>query len=338
MANPNVTIIKGLLNKYPGYDDETPLLKMFGPDEREEDATIKFDIVDWGQGMAQDVAPGAETPLGEDVVIDSLTIEMGEIGEKVPVSYTELTGLREPGTQARKWVNKWRQQADQLRTRVNRNKEYKVGTLLTAGTVTVTLQGTSISKSYDFSIPGGNKITDSPLWSAHTTADPFTGIMNAIQTVYPSIGLMNAKKFGLCNFTTWNHMHQCDKVRSVVASFLNPVARGEAPITPEAVAAFGKPFHGLEDIFVMGHGYKNSAGTFVPYIADGKFIIFVPMVKGFKLVSLHNGPWGMLQEHGIVVDEYPDPKEPKLRNWTRARTTWFPGLKYPGWVIVLTVL
>lgn len=146
--------------------------------------------------------------------------------------------------------------------------------LLTTGTITLASNGQSYT--YDYGMPGDNKITVTKGW-AQSDADPVKDITDA-----QKVALRKGHKLtrAMCNTNCLNALLNNTNIKNTLYVFAN----GNISITVNDVRKYIEDKTGIT-IYVNDYGYVNEAGNFTGYFADD---IFVLMPEG-PLGETHYG-------------------------------------------------
>lgn len=164
-----------------------------------------------------------------------------------------------------------------LETRIEYNRAQAL-------TGTFALSDNGVIRTVDYGVPAGNKPTAGTLWSNVAAATPAVNIMAWLQ-LFRGVGRGVTCYY---NQITAQYLAQNEQLRdlfrqSSLAGELGPANVGKLLA---ALVGDGNPV----EFKIDDAGYTSDAGTFTPFIANGKFLMLCNPPKGQKLGAFKTTP------------------------------------------------
>jgi Phage major capsid protein E len=210
-----------------------------------------------------DGQPGRVSRVG----VNRYSMDPGVYGDVIQIDETELTIGREPGSlggpiDLSKTILR---RQDQLIDRaINRLRQISAK-LLIEGTFTVTSEDGQVKHTDTFSIQTQDAAVE---WSEHATATPLADLRTLALKARGHSVVFDHRATLLMNRVTFNHLiantntDDLGRYRADYSTGLIPLRIDTANTILAA--------ENLPKIEIYDEGYLDAAGTFVPFIADGK--------------------------------------------------------------------
>lgn len=297
---------------------------------------IEYDVLEASLGMTRAHNVGADPKLVELPGQSRKRMGTGYWKETYRIDEAQLLYARREGTYNQRAgrdlvVLRSKQQDDRLESRL----EWLSWQPFVAGQLAVDENG--VKYTVDYSIPVDNKpeLTGNALWSAITTADPITNIINWL-LLYRGTGARGVTAY--FNMKIAGYLAQNSKIRDLLEN-----TQYAQFMSAQNVAGALKLLFPQLDFVVYDEGYADEAGTFYPFIPDNKFIIRGEGMVGEKLidfastVSLHNGTLENPQpgKFAVIEDKTGNNKNPYID--ITVGIYGIPRVFHPNWIIVATV-
>lgn len=138
-------------------------------------------------------------------------------------------------------------------------------------------------KNHDWKSHNYTALSGTSLWTAPTTADPFTDIANARDIVNRRTGkIANAM---MMNTTTFNKLMLMDAIKD---RFVTTIGRTIGYLTKKDTIAVVKDVTDLSTIYLYDKQYKDESGVAHKFVPDGYVAIFPDTQLGTTWFSMTN--------------------------------------------------
>ena len=290
-----------------------------------------YDVLQSVTGMTQPYK-GEGEPLPAALPLLGNTMERSiEFKEYIDIKANDFQTARKPGTLGQLDGSGLVMRANRtLWTRLMVLLEYMRWSMF-LGSLSINANG--VNRTFNYNLP--NTPTAGTLWSNTGSADPRSDI-EAWDLLFR--GVTNGKSIGYMNKKVAGYISQN-------AAFLDLVKQNPLTVQQvgrDAIAEVFPALVGLVDKMVIyDGGYKDSSGTWTPFIPDNKFIMVAPPVDGQPLASLvttpsvHNG--GANPQPGMFTFQEDHLQEKHSRFSCVAGINVGPKLVFPQNIVCATI-
>lgn len=299
-------------------------LEYFAPETSENDK-FGFDKITGSRGITTFRKAGGVAGVIATETRSRIMATLHTIREKKSLDESKLRWLDGPGKRdpeaASAWIN--RELAD-LNDIFDRTWNKLCFDLMRTGIMTITNEGVT-EATYDFGLTQtGSAAVD---WDTPATATPLADLRAAAETIRQN----------------WGDDPSEILMPSQALEYLMATAEVQALLgesTKDEYAATGRVMKLLNmDVTIVDHGYRNSSGTFVPFLSSNGTLKNIVIIKA-------PGPVGQFVQGPAVDSKAPEgligkfakvfSEEDPAGRWLLQTQTAMPGLTMPGKLYALT--